>query len=196
MAKTGSLSGLANILSAEKMPRRPEVRGPEPIVEIENWVVRLENYLRRLFGKFTAENIISTIINEGDIIFGDFDLVYDKWIHVPKTTLAGATRDLIAEDVRGRTVLVSGVATDDVLYNDGIWDSMSAFPYFAKSGSNYAVDYTLVSGASGSWSWSIYISGTNGHLVLSMDAVDPAFDLEIRVNAFLTVRKTAKDEDF
>ncbi len=62
-----TLSGLARILSTEPLPLCPMFRtmdAPRLPAEMEKWVGDLYNWLKKLFGKFTAENIITTI-NQG-----------------------------------------------------------------------------------------------------------------------------------
>ncbi len=75
-----SLSGLASILSSEPMPQMPMFRTLDPsriANEIEQYVRNLHIYLTRLFGRFTATNIITTI-NQGN---GGMGLGFDKIIH-------------------------------------------------------------------------------------------------------------------
>ncbi len=62
-----SLSGLASILSSEPMPQVPMFRTNDPVriaAEMELYVRNLHQFLRRLFGRFTATNLITTI-NQG-----------------------------------------------------------------------------------------------------------------------------------
>lgn len=77
-----TLSGLARILSSEPLPLCPMFRTmsqPRLPAEMEKWVGDLYNWLKKLFGKFTATNLITTI-NEGGIAFG-FKKVVEMKIH-------------------------------------------------------------------------------------------------------------------
>lgn len=64
-----TLSGLARILSSEPLPQIPFFRGMDPQrvpPEIEGYARNLHIFLKNIFGKFTATNIITTINNGGD----------------------------------------------------------------------------------------------------------------------------------
>lgn len=74
-----TLSGLSRILSNEPLPELPVFRkvSTERVAnEMEQYVRNLHSFLKRLFGKFTATNIITTI-NEGGGGIG-----YDKVVNL------------------------------------------------------------------------------------------------------------------
>lgn len=120
-----SLSGLASILSSEPLPTVPMFRTMDATriaAEVEQYVRNLHIYLRRLFGRFTATNIITTINKGGGttgfdkIINLDYHyvgtnnltgiLIDDSknwndyaWYVIARLTQAGGTRD----DILGTT---------------------------------------------------------------------------------------------
>lgn len=80
-----ALSGLASILSSEPMPQMPMLRTTDSVriaAEMELYVRNLHLFLKRLFGRFTATNVLNTI-NQGTG-FG-FDKVIHKSFHYSGT---------------------------------------------------------------------------------------------------------------
>lgn len=78
MATPQTLSGLASILSSEPLPQTPmfETLDPRRIAnEMEKYVRDLHIYLHRLFGRFTATNIITTI-NQGGTLPRQIAVIY------------------------------------------------------------------------------------------------------------------------
>jgi hypothetical protein len=81
-----TLSGLARILSSEPFPLKPMFRGMKPDrvpAEMEKWTQNLEIWLKKLVGKFTATNIITTIGQGGTGI--GFARVVSKSFHYKGT---------------------------------------------------------------------------------------------------------------
>jgi hypothetical protein len=81
-----SISGLARILSSEPLPQMPMFRTDDPqriAAEMEQYARNVHNYLIRLFGNFTATNIIQTIINENG---GAYARIITKYLHVKTTS--------------------------------------------------------------------------------------------------------------
>jgi hypothetical protein len=63
--QTGTEEGLLTLLSTEREPKYPELREKEWQRELEIFHKNLLLYIKKLNGKFTAHNIISTIIGGG-----------------------------------------------------------------------------------------------------------------------------------
>lgn len=82
-----TLSGLARILSNEPLPQLPNFRSGDDAhkyaKEIESYTRNLHVYLKRLFGHFTATNIITTINNNGGV--GGFTKTFNVNYHYEGT---------------------------------------------------------------------------------------------------------------
>lgn len=84
--------GLSKLLEGEQQPLYPKLRGPNTLVELEKWIQNLYVYLRRITGHFSADNIISLLVDnhiENFITAGGFvksvRLKY-HWTSKPSTT--------------------------------------------------------------------------------------------------------------
>jgi hypothetical protein len=82
--QTGTEEGLLTLLSTEREPKYPELREKEWQRELEIFHKNLLLYIKKLNGKFTAHNIISTIIGGGQDGLG-FATVVRKAFHYKGT---------------------------------------------------------------------------------------------------------------
>lgn len=194
MARSG-LSGLAQILSAEKMPRDPTLRGSksDPMVEMENWVRELRNYLRRLFGRFTAQNIFNTIVTGDGVVLGVWEMSFEKWYKVGIGKPAGTKFSILNADWRGRLIVAGGSAIDDSGIATQYWNPGSGSFVVDKVGAAYNLDRTVASGTDGVSSWALVIRGTDGHPVLQVDTSAAILPMDVHLMAYATARKTVAD---
>ena len=195
---TQATTGLAQILSAEKMPRRPALRGNNATVDLENWIIALEHYFRRLYGLFNAANILNTINDSDDDGvttggFGAWEKSYERWIKVAAGYPVATQFVLINEDWRGRQVSAAGNAVNDSAVDNFYWDIGSGSFYSDKVGVNYNLDRTIASGSTTGGSWAFVIRGSDGKPVLEVDTSTATEPIHVQILAYATARKTVPD---
>jgi hypothetical protein len=197
MAEAKGSSGLIHVLSTEDIPTRPALRTQKWQVELENWIIKLEIYLRRIIGKFTASNILVTIINENPTPETPFihELGLDKWYQISAGT--SDTFYLSDSDWRGReivahmyTSVAGGENTDNWQGQDTFYNGATG-PTTTSFGSGFQLH-------SGNWAGygnaDLILENGTGKLRLDVNVVAGADTLYLRVVVTGTVKKTAPDE--
>lgn len=82
-----NIEGLIRLLSSEAQPKYPDLRRVDWAVSLEKWIKELTLYLQKIFGKFTATNIIETIIENGGTGLGFGKIVHKSYHYKGTNTL-------------------------------------------------------------------------------------------------------------
>lgn len=123
MADPQMLSGLATILSSQPIPAVPMFRTMDPArvaSEMELFSRNLFNYLKRLYGAFTATNIITTI-NQGSSGLGFLKSWTNHWHYYGSNDNVQVTLDNTKDWLPYvmSTVMISATTKSDLINTAG-----------------------------------------------------------------------------